>query len=54
LAIGRDDPSYDNNAEFSGVLWGRGVGNAFRAWDGWAHDWPYWEKMVRLYLGGHD
>jgi esterase/lipase superfamily enzyme len=54
LAIGRDDPSYDNNAEFSGVLWGRGVGNALRAWEGWAHDWPYWEKMVRLYLGGHD
>ncbi len=54
LAIGRDDPSCDNNREFSGVLWRAGVGNALRIWDGWCHDWPYWEKMIRLYIGGHD
>ena len=54
LAIGQDDPSCNNNREFSGILWGKGIGNALRVWDGWAHDWPYWEKMVRLYIGGHD
>ncbi|MGH7562071.1 MAG: esterase family protein [Gemmatimonadales bacterium] len=54
LAIGRDDPSHDNNAELSRILWDRGIGNALRVWDGWAHDWPCWEKMVRLYVGGHD
>lgn len=54
LAIGRDDPSHPNNAEFSAILWERGIGNALRVWDGWAHDWPYWERMIRLYLGGHD
>ena len=31
-----------------------GIGNALRIWDGWAHDWPYWERMIRLYIGGHD
>ena len=54
LAIGREDPSFQNNAEFSGILWSKQIGNALRIWDGWAHDWPYWEQMVRMYLRGHD
>jgi esterase/lipase superfamily enzyme len=54
LAIGREDPSYANNVELSSLLWEKGIGNALRTWDGWAHDWPYWEQMVRLYIGGHD
>lgn len=54
LAIGKEDPSYRNNVEFSGILWSKMIGNALREWDGWAHDWPYWERMIRLYVGGHD
>jgi esterase/lipase superfamily enzyme len=54
LAIGRHDPSYENNAAFSGMLWSKGIGNALRVWEGHAHDWPFWEKMLRQYLGGHD
>lgn len=54
LAIGRDDPSCGNNGDFSGILWRQGIGNALRIWDGWAHDWPWWERMIRLYAGGHD
>ena len=54
LAIGRDDPMYANNSEFSGMLWRKGIGNALRIWDGSAHDWPYWEQMVQIYLRGHD
>lgn len=54
LAVGRDDPNYQSNAEFSATLWDKGIGNALRTWDGWAHDWPYWERMIRLYLPGHD
>ena len=54
MAIGRDDPSCRNNEEFSAILWSKGVGNALRIWDGWSHDWPYWEKMIRVYVSGHD
>src|SRR5256885_13334862 len=54
LAIGRAAPACRNNEEFSGILWSNGIGNALRVWSGWAHDWPYWEKMIRLYIGGHD
>lgn len=54
FVIGQDDPSCENNREFSSVLWQKGIGNALRVWDGWAHDWPYWERMIRMYIRGHD
>jgi len=54
LAVGRDDPLRPSNEQLSGLLWGKGIWHALRIWDGWAHDWPYWHKMVGLYIGGHD
>jgi esterase/lipase superfamily enzyme len=54
IATGEDDPMVENNRQMSGVLWSRGIGNALRLWKGWSHDWPYWEKMIRMYIGGHD
>jgi esterase/lipase superfamily enzyme len=54
FAIGDGDPMYENNRAFSAILWGKGIGNALRVWNGWAHDWPYWESMIRQYIGGHD
>jgi len=54
LASGRDDPHVENSRELSARLWRRGIGNALRIWDGWAHDWPYWQTMIRHYIGGHD
>ncbi len=54
LAIGRDDPSRPSNEELSGKLWSKGIGNALRIWDGWCHDWPWWQRMIVLYIGGHD
>ncbi|HEX5727566.1 MAG TPA: alpha/beta hydrolase-fold protein [Longimicrobiaceae bacterium] len=54
LATGRSDSFVGNNEYLSRALWERGVGNALRLWDGWAHDWPWWRDMIRLYIGGHD
>ncbi len=54
LSIGRDDPNRGNVEYFSGQLWNKGIGNALRLWDGWSHDWPYWQKMILAYIGGHD
>ena len=54
LAIGRTDSALANNEFLSGVLWSKNIGHAFRIWDGMAHDWPVWEEMLRLYIGGHD
>ena len=54
LVTGDADICRGDNEQFSGALWEKGIPHAFRIWDGWAHDWPYWEDMVRLYTGGHD
>ena len=54
LATGRDDSLMQSARDLSGALWAKGIGNALREWDGWSHDWPYWQKMIRLYIGGHE
>jgi esterase/lipase superfamily enzyme len=54
LATGRDDPSCYNNEELSSILWSKNIWHAFRIWDGWAHDWPWWKQMISLYINGHD
>lgn len=54
MATGRDDRLLQESRNLSGLLWSKGIGNALREWDGWAHDWPYWQKMAQLYIGGHD
>jgi hypothetical protein len=33
-------------------LWSKGVWHAMRWWDGWSHDWPYWQKMILHYING--
>jgi esterase/lipase superfamily enzyme len=54
LAIGRDDSSCSNNEYFSGILWSKSIWHALRVWDGWVHDWPFWQQMIRMYISGHD
>lgn len=54
LVVGRDDGMRDGTQKMSHELWGKGIGNALRLWDGWAHDWPYWTTMLHHYIGGHD
>lgn len=54
LAVGRDDRLCQSNRDMSTALWNKGIGNALRLWDGWSHDWEYWDKMMHLYIGGHD
>ena len=54
LAVGRDDRLVEHSRQLAGVLWSKGIGNALLEWDGWSHDWPYWERMLRQYIGGHD
>jgi esterase/lipase superfamily enzyme len=54
LAVGTGDRLLHQNRELSGKLWNKGVGNALREWDGFAHDWPVWHDMVNKYIGGHD
>jgi esterase/lipase superfamily enzyme len=54
IATGHDDAFRDQDDWLSSILWSKGIGNALRIWDGWAHDWPWWTQMLRHYIGGHD
>jgi esterase/lipase superfamily enzyme len=54
LAVGHDDSLYGSNQRLSDLLWQKDIWHALRVWDGFAHDWPVWEKMLHLYLAGHD
>ena len=54
IAVGKEDPNIENNRWFSGLLWRRNIWHAFREWDGWSHDWPYWQQMIRTYIHGND
>jgi esterase/lipase superfamily enzyme len=54
MATGKEDRLMPSARAMSALLWSKGIGNALREWDGWSHDWPYWQKMVTLYMSGHD
>lgn len=54
VAIGQEDPLFENNKWFSEELWNKGIWHAFRVWDGFAHDWPQWQEMIQHYIGGID
>jgi esterase/lipase superfamily enzyme len=54
IATGQDDTLTPSSRAMSAALWDKGIGNALRIWDGWSHDWPYWERMLSLYVSGHD
>lgn len=54
LVTGAEDPLRQSSEEMSTILWDKGIGNALRIWNGWAHDWPWWRQMMVHYVGGHD
>jgi esterase/lipase superfamily enzyme len=54
LATGHDDPLRWQHDRMSHILWSKGIWHANRIWDGWSHDWPYWQRMLRQYIGGSD
>jgi esterase/lipase superfamily enzyme len=52
MAIGRDDSAAGTNRQLSDALWSKQIWHAMRWWDGWAHDWPYWQQMILQYING--
>jgi esterase/lipase superfamily enzyme len=54
VTTGTTDPLFENSKWFSDLLWEKNIWHAFRVWDGFAHDWPEWYRMLPMYIGGHD
>jgi len=50
LAVGKEDPFYENNLQLSAVLTGKHIHHTLYVWDDEAHRPYHWRKMVRLYL----
>jgi esterase/lipase superfamily enzyme len=38
--------------QFSDLLWSKGIHHRKVVWNEWSHDWPFWRRMLRMYLGG--
>lgn len=50
VVSGSTDPHIAEARHLSKVLWERGVPNKLDVWEGWMHDWPYWEAMYEKHL----
>jgi esterase/lipase superfamily enzyme len=52
LVVGREDAAHANNEYLSRLLSSKHIPHKLHVWDGWYHDWPHWQKMIRMYIGG--
>jgi len=50
IATGRDDANVAESTRCAELLQDKGVDLWFDVWDGWAHDWSYWQEMMRRYV----
>lgn len=50
IAIGKEDPFFPSNQQFSHILHDKGIDHSFFEWDGNAHLPRFWRQMVQLYL----
>jgi len=50
LAVGKEDPFFENNKHMSAVLTAKNISHSLYIWDDEAHRPRHWRQMVRLYL----
>ena len=50
IVTGSTDPHVEEARQLSAALWERQVPNELDVWDGWMHDWPYWQAMLMKHL----
>ncbi|MCU0227481.1 MAG: alpha/beta hydrolase-fold protein [Bryobacterales bacterium] len=50
LVCGRDDRFMGENWDLAHKLGAKSIPNRAEVWDGWCHDWPYWQPMARMFL----
>lgn len=50
IVTGSTDPHVDEARQLSSTLWEKQVPNSLDVWDGWMHDWPFWQAMVMKHL----
>ena len=50
IATGQDDSHVADSVRCGELLKSKGVDVWLDVWPGWAHDWPYWQEMMRRYV----
>lgn len=50
IAIGKEDPFFESNLQFSQILHEKHIDHSFYEWEGNAHLPRFWRQMVQLYL----
>jgi esterase/lipase superfamily enzyme len=50
IATGEDDVNVADSLRCGELLKAKGVDVWLDVWPGWAHDWPYWQEMMRRYV----
>jgi esterase/lipase superfamily enzyme len=50
IATGQDDPNVAESLRCGELLKEKGVDVWLDVLPGWAHDWPYWQEMMRRYV----
>jgi len=51
IATGEHDSLVQQNRDFSGLLWSKGIPNHLEIWQGqFGHDWPWWREHLRRFV----
>ena len=50
LAIGNQDPLFDQNVKLAHVLGCKEIPHVMDVWEGFGHDWPWWYKMAEKFF----
>jgi esterase/lipase superfamily enzyme len=50
LAIGNQDPQFDQNVKLAHILGSRQIPHIMDVWEGFGHDWPWWRQMAEKFL----
>jgi esterase/lipase superfamily enzyme len=50
LATGNGDPLLDQSVRLAREFGAKHVPNLLDVWDGFGHDWPWWQKMARKFF----
>jgi esterase/lipase superfamily enzyme len=50
LVVGNGDPLFDQNVKMAHELWSRQIPHEMDVWEGFGHDWPWWQRMATKFI----
>ena len=50
LAVGNQDPLFDQNVKLAHLFGVRQVPHLLDVWEGFGHDWPWWRRMAQKFF----